>query len=106
MQIYSVHDSKAEAFMQPFFAANEAVALRYVSTAVNTVDHEFRRHTEDYSLYHIGEFHETSGEIGSFDPRCVTLLIHLLDKETFDEGLPWAEKSREATRPRNNEATA
>lgn len=94
MQIYSIHDSKADAFLQPFFAANEKVALRYVETAVNTTDHEFRRHTEDYSLYHVGEFHEETGEIGSFTPRCVTLLIHLLDKETFVEGQPWPKVER------------
>lgn len=81
MQIYSIRDSKADAYLQPFFASNEAVAKRYVASAVNTPKHEFDVHTEDYSLYHIGTFSEETGTIHAVDPRCVTLLVHLVTYE-------------------------
>lgn len=78
MRIYTVHDSKAEAYLQPFFAANDAVAMRYLETAANDSGHEFARHAEDYTLFEIGGFDETTGNMDPVHPRSVTKIIDLI----------------------------
>jgi len=62
---FSVYDSKAKAFIQPFYAPNAAVASRMISDAVEQRDHMFHKHAADYTLYQIGEFDETTGLLSS-----------------------------------------
>lgn len=81
MRIYSIFDSKAEAFMQPFFAATEGVALRYVTNAASEEGHEFNRHAEDYTLFEIGAFNESDGSIDPETPKAISNLVHL--RQTF-----------------------
>lgn len=63
MSIYSVWDSKADAYITPFFAPNDAVAIRMFSSAVEDSGHDFHRHSEDYSLFKIGQFNQNTAEI-------------------------------------------
>ena len=62
-QIFTVRDSKAEAYLLPFFAANEAVAKRRFIDAVNDQDHMFFAHAGDYTLFWIGEYDDESGMV-------------------------------------------
>lgn len=61
--IYSVFDSKAKAFLQPFFTTNHAVASRQFAAAVQQEGHEFNRFAEDYSLFHLGSYDEATGKV-------------------------------------------
>ncbi len=63
MKIFTIHDSKAEAYIQPFFAINEGVALRLFQTAAMDEHHDFHRHAADYTLFEIAEFDEITGTI-------------------------------------------
>lgn len=64
LQIFSVRDAKAEAFMRPFFAPNRGVGVRLFSDAINQNPEEpFARHPEDYTLFHVGEFDELTGAV-------------------------------------------
>ncbi|AXL15412.1 nonstructural protein [Microviridae sp.] len=79
MRIFSVRDQKAQAYLQPFFAPNAAVAIRYVQAAVDDEAHEFRRHAEDYVLFEVGGFDETDGTLDPLNPpnvlcKCIDLL--------------------------------
>lgn len=76
MRVFSIHDAKAEAYLQPFFAPNEGVALRYVETACNDLEHEFHRHSEDYTLHEIGGWDEETGEL---DPCLLRVVARLFD---------------------------
>lgn len=60
-QIFSVHDSKAEAFIAPFFANTVGLALRMFEQACNTTDHDFAKFAGDYCIFHLGEFDEQKG---------------------------------------------
>lgn len=62
-KIYSVRDAKADAFLQPFFAVNDAVAIRLFTTACMDDDHLFSQHAEDYTLFRIGTFDPGSGAV-------------------------------------------
>lgn len=63
MKIYTVHDSKAEAFLTPFFSSNNGTALRSFISAARDSDHIFHIHAQDYNLFEIGMFDDVSGAI-------------------------------------------
>lgn len=61
--IYVIHDVKAAAFLQPWFCSTDAIAVRAFSDCVNDPKHNFGMHPEDYSLFCIGDFHDSNAEI-------------------------------------------
>lgn len=63
MKIYSIYDSKAEAYLQPLFANTNGVAIRIFSEAVSDENHAFNKYAADYTLFEIGTFDENSGNI-------------------------------------------
>ena len=66
--IFTVLDMAAKRFTEPFFAANEEVALRSFKEAVNSEGHPFSKFPEDYALYKIGEWDNESGDIAAEEP--------------------------------------
>lgn len=60
-KIFSVYDSKAEAFLQPFFADTEGIALRSFTASALAEEHNFFRFAEDYTLFRLGEFDDSTG---------------------------------------------
>jgi len=68
LNIYSVRDSAVEAFMQPFFAQTHGAAIRSLTEVVNEPKHPFNAGSQYYSLYHIGSFDDTTGQIHPLDP--------------------------------------
>lgn len=81
MQIYTIYDSKAGAYLQPFFAKTEGVAIRYIRSALQDEKHEFFVHAEDYSLWHIGAFDELSAEISAYPPKHIGAMHHFKQAE-------------------------
>lgn len=65
-EVFAVFDSKAKAFLTPFFLINVAVAKRMFSEAANENSHAYWRHPEDYSLHHLGTFDDTTGGVDCF----------------------------------------
>lgn len=66
LKIFSIYDSKANAFMQPFFSPNVSVAKRTVMRALMDPDSDFGKFKEDFSLFEFGEWDPM---IGKFDMR-------------------------------------
>lgn len=66
MEMCSIFDSKAEAYMQPMFFQAIGQAMRSFTDAVNTPDSEFNKHPEDYGLFHLGSFNSGTGVIEVF----------------------------------------
>lgn len=63
MKVYSIFDSKAEAYLQPFFAVSHGVALRQFISAIQQEDSNFNKFAGDYTLMCIGEFDERKGKL-------------------------------------------
>lgn len=61
MQIFSVRDSKAELFIQPFCSPTIATACRDFETACNDESSQFNKHSGDYTLFHVATFDQDSG---------------------------------------------
>ncbi len=56
LEAFSVYDSKAESYIQPFFSQTIGTALRDFEAAVNTQDHQFSKYGADYTIFHLGAF--------------------------------------------------
>lgn len=71
LKIFSIYDSKAWFFGNPFFDHREGNVIRGFSDAVNSSDpsNGYSKHPEDYSLYLLGEFDTDSGEFDIHKPK-------------------------------------
>lgn len=63
MKIYTVYDSKVEAYMSPFCQRSKGEALRAWETAVNDEQTQFCKFPADFTLFEIGEFDDNTGVI-------------------------------------------
>lgn len=61
--LFTVYDSAAAAYLDPFIAPSTEFAIREFRRAVNQEGHQFNTFPEDYTLF----------QIGSFDPLTATL---------------------------------
>lgn len=62
-QVFAVRDRALDAFMQPFFVQSPGVAVRSFSDEVNRPESPMCNHPDDYDLYHIAEYDESTGKI-------------------------------------------
>ncbi len=74
MQIFTIHDTKANSHLQPFYCETQEVALRLLSDACQDPTHNFNKHAGDYHLYQIGEFNQEKGEIDAWQKIHITCL--------------------------------
>lgn len=70
LKIFTVYDSKADAFLPPFFAQATGVALRMFEESISDPQHQFAKHAGDYTLFELGSFDQATGNI-------TTLKAHL-----------------------------
>lgn len=62
-KIFSIHDSKAEAYLAPFFEATAGTAVRRFETAINDETSPFNKYPGDYTLFEIGEWDEQTATL-------------------------------------------
>ncbi len=58
--MYVVYDSKSECYNKPFCMINDKVALRSAETIVADDNNEISKHPEDYTMFRIGTFEDTT----------------------------------------------
>ncbi len=65
LDICTIYDSKAEAYMTPLFFQSKGQAVRSFSDAINDPTHntDISKHPEDFTLFHLGHFNERNGTI-------------------------------------------
>lgn len=80
LQIFSVFDKKAVAYLQPFYYQQKGQAIRAFEDSVNNPETAFNKHPEDFSLYLLGEFDDTTGEITSKKPLHIDEALTLIKK--------------------------
>ena len=76
-QVFSIYDSKAEAHLQPFFMDTVGMATRAVQDCLSDPEHQFNRHPEDYTLFHLGTFDDANGEFSMDIKKSLGNLIEL-----------------------------
>lgn len=79
---FSIYDSKVEMFIQPFFDVTTGSAIRSFGDAVNDESTAFYKHSEDYTLFHVGIFDQELGRFNKMEP--VSLGTALTFRRTVD----------------------
>jgi hypothetical protein len=87
LQVFSVYDQKAKAFLPPFFFHNEGIARRTFMDMVNKKDHQWNAHPEDYTLFKIGRFDDNSGEMIGVSPETLVNGLQVIDDALGMDGL-------------------
>ena len=59
--IFSIYDTKLQAYLAPFTAANNQVAIREFSQYANREGSPFQKHPADYQLIRVGDWDDDSG---------------------------------------------
>lgn len=80
IMIFAIFDKKAVAYQQPFYYLQKGQALRAFEDAVNDPQTAFNKHPEDYSLFQLGKFDDTSGIINSDKPQFIEEALNVLKK--------------------------
>lgn len=62
IQIISIYDSKAGAFITPWFSQTVATAQRQFMSAVDDKSTDFHKYPGDYTLFHLGGFDQEQGK--------------------------------------------
>jgi hypothetical protein len=86
INMYSILDNKAEAFLPPFFMQNDGLARRAIVDCIRDPKHRFSSHPRDYILFSIGIFDDLTGEIKS-DLREIVHVISLVDADRANSQL-------------------
>ena len=68
-KIFSIHDSKAAAYLPPFIMHKTEMAIRVFSDCVNDQGHQFGKNPADYTLFEIGIFDDNKAKIESQTPK-------------------------------------
>lgn len=63
LQIFAVYDKKAVAYANPFYYHQKGQALRAFQDAVCDPQSPLSKHPEDFSLFYLGDWNDTTGVI-------------------------------------------
>ena len=89
-KIFTVYDSKAELFMQPFFMPTTGQALRSFEDTCNDPSTLFAKHPADFTLFEIGSYED------------ITCAIHINDsKVNLGTALEYVQKQNDITKLRS-----
>nr|UXQ88067.1 MAG: nonstructural protein [Microvirus sp.] len=64
--IFTVFDQKAGAHLPPFFMHNANMAIRTFTDCINSEEHQFSHHPEDYTLFNHGSFENENAAFNLF----------------------------------------
>ena len=66
-KVYSVFDTCANAYLQPMFFVTRGQAIRALTEAVNSSDHNFHKYADQYCLFEIGSFDDSDCRFDLYD---------------------------------------
>lgn len=78
--LFSVYDSAAGMYLEPFFAPSVEFAIRSFRQAVNTDAHQFNLYPTDYTLFAIGRWDPESGVLEPQVPHSLGVGITFIDR--------------------------
>jgi len=67
-QIFTIFDSKAHAYLVPFFLPENDMATRTFADCCNDLTHQFGKHPEDYTLFNIGSWNDDKAKFLTSNP--------------------------------------
>lgn len=86
VEMFSVYDSKAQRWTEPWPAPTVAVAMRRFRHTVNQEGNDLSMFPEDYTLFHVGTFDQEEGVLVPLQaPAALGVAITFLDAPAFPE---------------------
>lgn len=73
LKVFAVRDRAIDAYGQPFFVPAVGLALRSFSDEVNRSGSPMNSHPDDYDLYEVGEWDDSTGTLFPITPRMVSI---------------------------------
>jgi hypothetical protein len=65
LKIFSIYDSKVEAYKEPFFMQKKGEAIRAITELLHNPQHAFAKYPADFTLFELGEYDDSSGILTS-----------------------------------------
>jgi hypothetical protein len=82
LQIFAVYDSKAEAYLSPFFMQSKGQAIRAFGNSASDASTDLGRHPEDFTLFHLGEYDDQNASFSLVSsPISIGLALELVDRK-------------------------
>lgn len=69
LNAYTVHDTKALTFNQPFFAINHGIARRMIADVAKDNTTSLGRHPNDFVVYCVGTYDDQTGRLTAHEIR-------------------------------------
>ena len=63
LNAYTIYDVASGIYMRPFFSQADGQAVRGFKDIATDATHEVGKHPEDYTLYRVGTFNDTTGKM-------------------------------------------
>lgn len=91
LKVFSVYDHKGEAYGKPVFLATAGLAVRAFQEVANDKTSEVGKFPQDYTLFEIGEFDDSTGVLTPLSPHVTYGLAAALVKPE----MPMAQNAKE-----------
>lgn len=69
LKMFSVYDSKVEAYLTPHFMRSRGEAIRAYSQASNDPQTQFAKNPADFTFFEIGEYDDSTGNVKMYDVK-------------------------------------
>lgn len=96
LKMYTVYDSKAEAYKTPFFMQTKGLALRSWEDTVNDQQTTFYKHPGDFTLFEVGEYDDQTGEVVNWETKIsLGTALEFIERDSSVENVvPLAQKAK------------
>ncbi len=63
LNAYTIYDVASGTYMRPYFSTADGEAMRGFKDIATDATHSVGKHPEDYTLYRVGSFNDTTGQM-------------------------------------------
>ena len=87
LKVYSIYDSKAEAYNQPFYMQSTGAAIRAFEDNARDPSTSIHKHPEDYSLFELGTFDDATASFDTYlTPKSLGVAIEFMNENDVSSG--------------------
>lgn len=85
MKLYTIKDTKADYYHLPTTYRNAGEAVRAIENALKQKETLFAQNSEDFSLFEIGTFDESTGTLHTVNKKHICDLTELVPKQEITQ---------------------
>lgn len=80
LNMYAVRDVRTQAYLKPVFVQNDSVLERALKDGLDDENSLFHHHPEDYQVFRLGEYDDSTGTVTAQPPEHMYNLVDLQEK--------------------------